>query len=44
LDSLSIHERLACIDGSAVVDQQHGNGFAVTLSVDAARRAVSSAA
>ncbi len=44
LDSLSIHERLACIDGSAVVDQQRGNGFAVTLSVDAARRAVSSAA
>lgn len=44
LDGLSIHERLACIDGSAVVDQQLDSGFAVTLSVQSARRAVCSAA
>jgi two-component system, NarL family, sensor histidine kinase UhpB len=44
LDGLSIHERLACIDGSAVVDQQLGTGFAVTLSVQSARRPISSAA
>ncbi len=44
LDALSIHERLACVDGAAVVDQQPGRGFAVTLSVPAAHRAVSSAA
>jgi two-component system sensor histidine kinase UhpB len=44
LDALSIHERLACVDGTAVADQQPGRGFAVTLSVQTARRAVSTAA
>jgi signal transduction histidine kinase len=44
LDALSIHERLACVDGAAVVDQQPGRGFTVTLSVQTARRTVSNAA
>jgi signal transduction histidine kinase len=44
LDALSIHERLACVEGAAVVDQQPGRGFAVTLTVKSARRAVCTAA
>jgi signal transduction histidine kinase len=44
LDALSIHERLACIDGAAVIDHQPGSGFAVTLSVQTARRMVCTAA
>ena len=44
LDALSIHERLACVDGAAEVDQQPGRGFAVTLSAQTSRRTVCAAA
>ena len=44
LDALSIHERLACVDGAAVIDEQPGRGFAVTLSVQTARRPYCTAA
>jgi signal transduction histidine kinase len=44
LDVLSIHERLACVDGAAVVDEEPGRGFSVTLSVQTPRRAVCTAA
>jgi signal transduction histidine kinase len=44
LDLLSVHERLACVDGAAVVEPQPGAGFTVTLSVQTPRRAASAAA
>jgi two-component system NarL family sensor kinase len=44
LDPLSVHERLACVDGAAVIEQRQGREFAVTLSVRAARHSVCTAA
>ena len=44
LDPLSVHERLACVDGAAVIEQREGQEFAVTLSVRTAHRAVCTAA
>jgi signal transduction histidine kinase len=44
LDPLSVHERLACIDGAAVIEQREGEDFAVTLSVRTAHQAVCTAA
>jgi two-component system sensor histidine kinase UhpB len=44
LDTLSIHERMACIDGAAEVDPLPGRGYTVTLSVQTARGSVSVAA
>jgi two-component system sensor histidine kinase UhpB len=44
LDALSIHERMACLDGAADVDPQQSSGFCVTLSVPAARQPISAAA
>ncbi|HEX3717352.1 MAG TPA: histidine kinase [Verrucomicrobiae bacterium] len=44
LDALSIHERLMCLDGNAVVDEHPGKGFAVTVFLQATRHDVPSAA
>ena len=44
LDPLSVHERLACVDGAAVIEQREGREFAVTLSTRTAMRAVCTAA
>ena len=44
LDPLSVHERLACVDGAAVIEQREGREFAVTLSTRTALRAVCTAA
>lgn len=44
LDALSMHERLMCVDGNAVVDQQPGKGFSVTIFLRNARDDVPSVA